>query len=105
MKITIGETSINYIAKNIDLKVVKDSTERLICNSSICGVKECDVRETVLSDGTNNYYKVIFWISSRRIVICKIIYWINYSVSMVVNPIFLYNVCVRMNLWEKRLLL
>ena len=59
MKITIGETSINYIAKNIDLKVVKDSTERLICNFSTCGVKECDVRETVFSDGTNNYYKVI----------------------------------------------
>ena len=54
MKITLDETTMDYIVKNTDLKVVKDSTEHLICNSSTCDVKERDVREIVLSDETNN---------------------------------------------------
>ena len=56
-----------------------------------------------------NYIYTVFYIRIYMLesISCKfiIIYWINYSISMVVNPIFLYNVCVRMNLWEKRLLL
>ena len=54
MKITLGETTMDYIVKNTDLKVIKDETSHGTCGSSSCDVKEGDTREIVLSDGVNS---------------------------------------------------
>lgn len=54
MKIILGETTMDYIVQNTNLKVVKDSTTHGTCGSSSCTIKEGDSREIVLSDGVNN---------------------------------------------------
>lgn len=52
MKIILGDTTMDYIVKNTNLKVVEDSTSHSTCSS--CDIKEGDTREITLSDGINN---------------------------------------------------
>lgn len=59
MKITLGETTMDYILKNTDLKVVRVTTTEGTCDLSDCTVEEDDITEIKLSDGVNN-----IWIES-----------------------------------------
>lgn len=59
MKITLGETTMDYILKNTDLKVERVTTTEGTCDLSDCTVEEGDITEIKLSDGVNN-----IWIES-----------------------------------------